>query len=53
VEAAGTHLLDDPTQLRPGVLGALLGEDRADQRGDHRLGMPWHLDQQVAQEMRP
>jgi hypothetical protein len=31
VERAGAQLLNDPAQLRPGVLGALLGEDRADQ----------------------
>jgi hypothetical protein len=30
-----------------------VGEDRADQRGDHRLGVPWDLVQQVAHEMGP
>jgi hypothetical protein len=50
-EAAGPQLLDHAAELGPGVLGALLGNDRADQRGDHRLGVPWDLDQQVVHEM--
>jgi hypothetical protein len=46
-------LVDDAAELGPSIFGALLGEDRADQRGDHWLGVAGHLDQQVAHEMKP
>jgi hypothetical protein len=52
-ELALLELGGHPLQLRPGVLGAFLGEDRAHQAGDHRLGVAGYGGQQVAHDMKP